>query len=119
VIEGEQVSWTRDEVEDMKTALVQLTPDDLAEMRSALAAPFLRRAVEALDERVITSPYPLLVTFKAVVSALRSRLHHGPNPASPIVEDYPSGAIRIPAGFPSLARLPAAPDHTARSLLPP
>ena len=109
VIEGELVSWTPDEVEDMKTSLVQLTPDDLAEMRSALEAPFLRRAVEALDERVITSPYPLLVTFKAVVSALRARLYHGPNPASPIMEDFPSGTIRgrraYLEGTPSLARL--------------
>lgn len=109
VLKGDLVEFTSDEVQSFSTSLVQLTPQDLAEMRASLQAPFLKRAIEAADERVVLSPYPLRVTFRAVVAALKNRLYHGPNPASPILEDFPSGLIRgrraYLEGTPSLARL--------------
>jgi hypothetical protein len=71
--------------------------------------PQLRDAIEAIDERVIVSPYPLRQTFKAVASTLRTRLYHGTSPATPPVEDLPAGIIRgrraFLEGTPSATRL--------------
>src|SRR5499427_1874297 len=74
--------------------LVPLTSHELGEVRAALRAPRAVQAIESRDERVIVSPYPLRQTFKAVASALRTRLYHGTSPASPPIEDLPSGTLR-------------------------
>ena len=67
------------------------------------------QAIESRDERVIVSPYPLRQTFKAVASALRTRLYHGTSSASPPIEDLPSGTLRgrraFLEGTPSATRL--------------
>jgi hypothetical protein len=67
------------------------------------------QAIESSDERLIVSPYPLRQTFKAVASALRTRLYHGTTPASPPIEDLPSGTLRgrraFLEGTPSATRL--------------
>ena len=89
--------------------LLRLSPDEMGQLRAVLAQPFLRQAVESSEERLIFSPYPLRDTFKAVSSALRARLYHGTGPASPPMEDFPSGTIRARRayleGTPSVARL--------------
>ena len=89
--------------------LVPLSSHELAEVRIALHAPRAMQAIEARDERIIVSPYPLRQTFKAVASALRTRLYHGTSPASPPVEDMPSGTLRgrraFLEGTPSATRL--------------
>jgi hypothetical protein len=89
--------------------LVPLNSHELAEVRIALRAPRAMQAIEARDERVIVSPYPLRQTFKAVASALRTRLYHGTSQASPPIEDMPSGTLRgrraFLEGTPSATRL--------------
>src|SRR5438034_11673263 len=89
--------------------LVRLTSAELQEVKVAARNPSLRQVIEATDERLIISPYPLRQTFKAVASTLRTRLYHGANPASPPIEDLPSGTIRgrraFLEGTPSTARL--------------
>ncbi len=89
--------------------LVRLTSAELQEVKVAARNPSLRQVIEATDERLIISPYPLRQTFKAVASTLRTRLYHGANPASPPIEDLPSGTIRgrraFLEGTPSAARL--------------
>jgi len=74
--------------------LIPLTRGELGEIKAAIDVPLYRRAIEARDERVIESPFPLRETFKAAAAALRVRLYHGPTPASPIFEDFPSGTVR-------------------------
>jgi hypothetical protein len=73
---------------------VPLTSHELGEVRAAIRTPRAVQAIESRDERVIVSPYPLRQTFKAVASALRTRLYHGTSPASPPIEDLPSGTLR-------------------------
>jgi hypothetical protein len=91
--------------------LVPLSSSELGEVKAVLRAPPLERRslVESRDERIIESPYPLRETFKAASAALRVRLYHGASPASPPVEDLPSGTIRGRRAFldgtPSAARL--------------
>ncbi len=89
--------------------LIPLTEGDLGEIRATIASPLYRRAIEARDERILESPYALRDTFKAAAAALRVRLYHGPTPASPIFEDFPSGTVRGRRAFldgtPSAARL--------------
>src|SRR5690242_19574681 len=89
--------------------LVRLSAEEMGELRAVVAQPFLRQAVESSEERLIFSPYPLRETFKAVASALRARLYHGAGPASPPMEDFPSGTIRARRAYlectPSVARL--------------
>jgi hypothetical protein len=89
--------------------LVPLSSNELAEVRIALHAPRAMRAIESRDERIIVSPYPLRQTFKAVASALRTRLYHGTSSASPPIEDMPSGTLRgrraFLEGTPSATRL--------------
>jgi hypothetical protein len=89
--------------------LVPLSSHELGEVRAALRAPRAMQAIESRDERIIVSPYPLRQTFKAVASALRTRLYHGTTPASPPIEDLPSGTLRgrraFLEGTPSATRL--------------
>src|SRR5437879_10025034 len=89
--------------------LIPLTQRDLGDIRATIASPLYRRAIEARDERILESPYPLRDTFKAAAAALRVRLYHGSTPASPIFEDFPSGTVRGRRAFldgtPSAARL--------------
>src|SRR5882672_3623056 len=88
--------------------LVQLSSQELGELRTALTSAGARQAVEAREERVIVSPYPLYPTFKAVASAVRARLYHGASASSPSLEDRPSGTLRgrraFLAGTPSATR---------------
>jgi hypothetical protein len=58
------------------------------------ARPGYRGLLEACDERLMVSPYPLRDTFKAASAALRTRLYHGTAPASPPVEEFGSGLLR-------------------------
>ncbi len=74
--------------------LVPLNSHELGEIRAAVRSPRAMQAIESRDERLIVSPYPLRQTFKAVASALRTRLYHGTSPASPPIEDLPSGTLR-------------------------
>jgi Type IV secretory system Conjugative DNA transfer len=53
-----------------------------------------RGLVEAREERLLVSPYPLRDTFKAVSASLRTRLYHGASAANPPVEDFGSGTLR-------------------------
>jgi hypothetical protein len=89
--------------------LVPLSSHELGEVRAAVRAPRAVQAIESRDERVIVSPYPLRQTFKAVASALRTRLYHGTSSASPPIEDLPSGTLRgrraFLEGTPSATRL--------------
>jgi type IV secretory system conjugative DNA transfer VirD4/TraG family protein len=89
--------------------LVPLNSHELGEVRAAVRAPRAMQVIESRDDRVIVSPYPLRQTFKAVASALRTRLYHGTTPASPPVEDLPSGTLRgrraFLEGTPSATRL--------------
>lgn len=89
--------------------LMRLSPAELQEIQVAARTPHLRQAIEAIDQRLIISPYPLRQRFKAVASTLRTRLYHGTNPASPPIEDLPSGTIRgrraFLEGTPSATRL--------------
>jgi Type IV secretory system Conjugative DNA transfer len=89
--------------------LIPLSAYELGEIKATIASPLYRRAIEARDERLIESPYPLRDTFKAASAALRVRLYHGPTPASPVFEDFPSGTVRGRRAFldgtPSAARL--------------
>jgi Type IV secretory system Conjugative DNA transfer len=86
-----------------------LSSSELGEVKAVLRAPRAMQAIEASDERLIVSPYPLRQTFKAVASALRVRLYHGTTSASPPIEDLPSGSIRgrraFLEGTPSATRL--------------
>jgi hypothetical protein len=88
---------------------VPLSSHELGEVRAAVRAPRAVQAIESRDERVIVSPYPLRQTFKAVASALRTRLYHGTSSASPPIEDLPSGTLRgrraFLEGTPSATRL--------------
>ncbi|MBI4322536.1 MAG: type IV secretory system conjugative DNA transfer family protein [Chloroflexi bacterium] len=106
---GDLVPLDAKQVKEITSALQQLTPEELGTMRAASAVPLRRQLIESKDERVIVSPYPLRQTFKAVASALRARLYHGTGPASPPMEDFPSGTIRgrraYLEGTPSAARL--------------
>ena len=74
--------------------LIPLKPYELGEIKASIAAPMYRRAIEAQDERIIESPYPLRETFKAAAAALRIRLYHGATSATPILEDFPTGTVR-------------------------
>ncbi len=98
-----------DEAKAMQTMLVQLTPAELNEMRKAASGSIQDQVLGTMEERVISSPFPLRQTFKAVSSALRTRLYHGVASGSPPIEDYPSGTIRARRtyleGTPSLARM--------------
>ena len=89
--------------------LVPLSSHELGEVRAAIRTPRAVQAIESRDERVIMSPYPLRQTFKAVASALRTRLYHGTSPAAPPIEDLPSGTLRgrraFLEGTPSATRL--------------
>ncbi|MBV9325346.1 MAG: type IV secretory system conjugative DNA transfer family protein, partial [Chloroflexi bacterium] len=89
--------------------LVPLSSHELGEVKAAIRAPRAVQAIESRDERVIVSPYPLRQTFKAVASALRTRLYHGTSPATPPIEDLPSGTLRgrraFLEGTPSATRL--------------
>jgi Type IV secretory system Conjugative DNA transfer len=89
--------------------LVPLSPAELGEVKAAARTRGLKQAIEASDERLIVSPYPLRQTFKAVASALRTRLYHGATQAAPPIEDLPSGTIRgrraFLEGTPSATRL--------------
>ena len=89
--------------------LVHLTSAEISEVKAALRTPRLRQAIEARDQRLIVSPYPVRQTFKAVASALRTRLYHGSSPATPPIEDMSSGTIRgrraFLEGTPSATRL--------------
>lgn len=98
-----------EEAKAMQTMLVQLTPAELNEMRQAASSPIHEQVLGTSEERVITSPFPLRQTFKAVSLALRTRLYHGVAAGAPPIEDYPSGTIRARRsyleGTPSLARM--------------
>lgn len=89
--------------------LVPLNSHELGEVRAAVRAPRAMQVIELRDERLISSPYPVRQTFKAVASALRTRLYHGTSPASPPIEDLPSGTLRgrraFLEGTPSATRL--------------
>src|SRR5438874_2887980 len=89
--------------------LVPLSSHELGEIKAAVTRPRAMQAIESSDERLIVSPYPLRQTFKAVASALRTRLYHGTTPASPPIEDLPSGTLRgrraFLEGTPSATRL--------------
>jgi type IV secretory pathway TraG/TraD family ATPase VirD4 len=89
--------------------LVPLSQAELREVQIAARRPHLQQAIVATDERLIISPFPLRQSFKAVASTLRTRLYHGANPASPPIEDLPSGTIRgrraFLEGTPSATRL--------------
>ena len=95
--------------EPVSRDLVPLSSSELDEVKAAVRAPRAMQAIEASDERLIVSPYPLQQTFKAVASALRVRLYHGTSSASPPIEDFPSGTIRgrraFLEGTPSATRL--------------
>jgi hypothetical protein len=88
---------------------VPLSSHELGEVRAAVRSPRAVQAIESRDERVIVSPYPLRQTFKAVASALRTRLYHGTSTAAPPIEDLPSGTLRgrraFLEGTPSATRL--------------
>ncbi|MBV9119971.1 MAG: hypothetical protein JOZ39_04640, partial [Chloroflexi bacterium] len=109
VVEGELLDLSKEDIEQLHTALIDVSPDELKLMKAELHAPLYRQLIESSEERVITSPYPLRQTFKAVVSALRSRLYHGASSASQLMEDLPSGTVRgrraYLEGTPSVARL--------------
>jgi len=81
----------------------------MGQLSAAVRSSRMMQAIVASDERLIVSPYPLRQTFKAVASALRTRLYHGATPAAPPVEDLPSGTLRgrraFLEGSPSLSRL--------------
>jgi type IV secretory system conjugative DNA transfer VirD4/TraG family protein len=89
--------------------LISLSHRELGNIKAAVSSPLYRRAIEARDERIIESPYSLRDTFKAAAATLRVRLYHGPTPAAPPVEDFPSGTIRgrraFLEGTPSAARM--------------
>jgi Type IV secretory system Conjugative DNA transfer len=89
--------------------LIPLSDRDLGQIQAAISSPLYRRAIEARDERIVESPYSLRDTFKAAAATLRVRLYHGPTPAAPPVEDFPSGTIRgrraFLEGTPSAARM--------------
>jgi hypothetical protein len=89
--------------------LVPLNSHELGEVRAAVRSPRAMQVIESRDERLIVSPYPLRQTFKAVASALRTRLYHGTTAASPPIEDLPSGTLRgrraFLEGTPSATRL--------------
>ena len=59
--------------EPVSRDLVPLSSSELGEVKAAVRAPRAMQAIEASDERLIVSPYPLRQTFKAVASALRVR----------------------------------------------
>jgi Type IV secretory system Conjugative DNA transfer len=89
--------------------LVELTSSELRAIRAVAAQPNYQQAIEARDERVIESPFSLRDSFKAAAAALRVRLYHGATPASPPMEDFPSGTVRgrraFLEGTPSATRL--------------
>jgi len=89
--------------------LIPLSDRDLGDIKAAISSPLYRRAIEARDERIVESPYSLRDTFKAAAATLRVRLYHGPTPAAPPVEDFPSGTVRgrraFLEGTPSAARM--------------
>jgi len=74
--------------------ILRLSPAELTEIQAAVQSPLHRQILEAREERLVISPYPLRQSFRAVASALRTRLYHGTGPASPPVEDFPSGTLR-------------------------
>lgn len=91
----DQRSSSREVVPTTPQDLVPLTAGELQEIRAAVTAPpAYRQAIEAVEQRVVVSPYPLQQTFKAVASAMRNRLYHGASQAGPPMEDLPSGTIR-------------------------
>ena len=89
--------------------LVPLSASERMAIKAVIASPLYRRAIEARDERIVESPYPFRETFKAAAAALRVRLYHGANAASPPTEDFPTGTLRgrraYLEGTPSAARL--------------
>jgi Type IV secretory system Conjugative DNA transfer len=74
--------------------LIPLDQGELGQIKAVVVSPLYRRAVETCDERIVESPYSLRDTFKAAAATLRVRLYHGPTPAAPPVEDFPSRTIR-------------------------